>query len=123
MIEQFTEDEIKQLEKELKEKKSEIYQRTRYQIIKRAACELEMDGMYMSSDIRDSLIRLIDYLTENYTFVSTSGNIHRQVRNKIVPVELSNEYLNLAKALLTAMKPYYGKPGFESCKNRRFADD
>ena len=118
MIEQFTEDEIKQLEKELKERKSKIYQRTRHQIIKRAACELGMDGMFMCDNLKDALIRLIDGLTENYTYVPTSGNIPREVRNKIVPVELSDEYLNLAKALLTAMKPYYGKNiGF--CENWR----
>ena len=112
MIELFTEEEIKTLIRELEEIKSESYQGTKGQIMQKAARELGMGHVFMSSELRYAFFQVCDYLTENKTRTTTSAGKPRDVRNKVVPVEIRDKYVELVKGMLTAMKPYYGMLGF-----------
>lgn len=112
MIEQFSDDELKIIIKEIEQRKHENQLGTRSQIIKREAEALGMGDMFMSTEMRDCFVKLLDYLTENYTRQTNMSGKPRDVRNKIVPEKLRDKYAELARELLKAMMPYYGMLGF-----------
>ena len=114
MIEQFTDEELKIIIKELNIRKSDAVQGSRNSIILKAAQELDMGDMFMCTDLRDGFYKLVDFLTENKTRTTTCSGKPRDVRNNIVPTEKREEYKELVKQLLTVMKPYYGMLGFRA---------
>ena len=112
MIENFSQEEIKQLISELTEYGMLKTTSHKAVILREEAEKLGYKRLFVSSDLSVNLYNIADRITENFTKKETNTGKERTCKTNTVPKEKEQKYREVMSALLSALKPYCGIVGF-----------
>lgn len=113
MIENFTEEEIKQLIEELKPFRGKYEENSKTLILRQVANEVFGKPTYVCDAISRSMFAIADDVTDNYERIppKSGKGIPKTYKRRNVPKESEDEYRRVLKGILEVLKPHYGKLG------------
>lgn len=113
MLEKYTNEELKDLIKELKKRGYDIKENRKGEILDQEAEKLGMPNSFISLDVSNHIYALADWATDNYIIKNPKkGGPARCYRTQTIPADIEKEYRQILSVILTALKPYYGKLEF-----------
>ena len=112
MIENFTDEELKILIKEIAEYKKDVGQRAKGYVLRDEAIKVLGGNPYIFDYLTSAILTIADYITDNYEYKRNKNGMKIRYKRKIVPEETREEYGEIIRGILNAIKYKYGMEGF-----------
>ena len=118
MIEMFTNEQIDILINDLKQNgytiKEPTLEKAKITILREEADKLDMGKIFAAKGVADLIYGAADMITDNYKKTRVVNGKTYDYRRTVVPAHLIDEYSKVVRAILEALKPWYGKLGFRA---------
>lgn len=112
MIEKFTEDELRQIVKEIKEQKVLVNSDKAY-VLRGLSEKVYGKRIFIGDDISSGIFGIADFLTDNYERrPRMNTKVLSRFRRKSLPKGREEEYKKICEGILKVIEPYAGMVGF-----------
>ena len=113
MIEKYSEEEIRQLIRELRDYGFEVKKNTKVSVLGEEASGVLGGHPFIHGKLAGAIYTIADFATNNYEKrPSRNGGIPRTFACKNVSDDRDQEYRRVIRGILETIKPHYGVVGF-----------
>lgn len=121
MIERFSKEELEQIIQELNEIGMKVKVNYKGRVLSEEAGNVFGGSPYISTDIRKSILRIADLMTNNFEYPKPGEPVKttRTYARSTVPDEIAKEYRKIISGIFEVMKPHYGMLGFRDKNDQR----